>query len=76
VHPGWEDLRNFLIHLEVYICTMPERDLQRRDHALEMWRLLDPEATLISNSELLHRFVCFKPGNIENRIFIIIFFQI
>jgi RNA polymerase II C-terminal domain phosphatase-like 1/2 len=62
MRPTWEDLKNYLIakghkRFEVYICTMSERD-----YALEMWRLLDPEASLISHSELLDRIVCVKPG--------------
>lgn len=62
MRPAWEDLKNYLIakgrkRFEVYICTMSERD-----YALEMWRLLDPEASLISHSELLDRIVCVKPG--------------
>jgi len=43
--------------LRLYICTMSERD-----YALETWRFLDPEASLIGNSELLDRIVCVKPG--------------
>lgn len=62
LRPAWEDLKNYLIakgrkRFEVYICTMSERD-----YALEMWRLLDPEGSLISHSELLDRVVCVKPG--------------
>lgn len=62
LRPAWEDLKNYLIakgrkRFEVYICTMSERD-----YALEMWRLLDPEASLISHNELLDRIVCVKPG--------------
>ena len=65
--PAWEDLKNYLIAkgrkcFEVYICIMSERD-----YALEMWRLLDPEGSLISHSELLDRVVCVKPGNIASQ---------
>ncbi|KAL7095384.1 hypothetical protein ACP275_10G020500 [Erythranthe tilingii] len=62
LRPAWEDLRNYLTakgrkRFEVYVCTMAERD-----YALEMWRLLDPEARLISSKQLLDRVVCVKPG--------------
>jgi len=62
LRPAWEDLRSYLTakgrkRFEVYVCTMAERD-----YALEMWRLLDPEAHLISSSQLLGRVVCVKPG--------------
>ncbi|KAK4800711.1 hypothetical protein SAY86_021198 [Trapa natans] len=51
--PAWEDLRSYLNakgrkRFEVIVCTMAERD-----YALEMWRLLDPEAQLINSRELL-----------------------
>ncbi|KAH8484983.1 hypothetical protein H0E87_026666 [Populus deltoides] len=42
---------------EVYVCTMAERD-----YALEMWRLLDPEAHLIASKQLSDRVVCVKSG--------------
>ncbi|KAL8517286.1 hypothetical protein ACS0TY_015499 [Phlomoides rotata] len=62
LRPAWEDLRNYLTakgrkRFEVYVCTMAERD-----YALEMWRLLDPEAHLISSKQLLDRVVCVKSG--------------
>ncbi|CAK9165577.1 unnamed protein product [Ilex paraguariensis] len=62
LRPAWEDLRSYLIakgrkRFEVYVCTMAERD-----YALEMWRLLDPEAHLISSNNLLDRVVCVKSG--------------
>ncbi|KAJ9545209.1 hypothetical protein OSB04_024916 [Centaurea solstitialis] len=55
LRPAWEDLRSYLIakgrkRFEVYVCTMAERD-----YALEMWRLLDPEAHLICPKQLLNR---------------------
>lgn len=67
LRPAWEDLRSYLTakgrkRFEVYVCTMAERD-----YALEMWRLLDPEARLISSKQLLDRVVCVKSG--ENHIF-------
>ncbi|KFK24628.1 hypothetical protein AALP_AA8G004100 [Arabis alpina] len=60
LRPAWEDLRSYLTaktrkRFEVYVCTMAERD-----YALEMWRLLDPEAHLISLRELRDRIVCVK----------------
>lgn len=62
LRPAWEDLRSYLIakgrkRFEVYVCTMAERD-----YALEMWRLLDPEAHLISLKQLLDRVVCVRSG--------------
>lgn len=62
LRPAWEDLRSYLIakgrkRFEVYVCTMAERD-----YALEMWRLLDPEAHLISSKQLMDRVVCVKSG--------------
>ncbi|KAL5806939.1 hypothetical protein ACOSQ3_029823 [Xanthoceras sorbifolium] len=63
LRPAWEDLRSYLIakgrkRFEVYVCTMAERD-----YALEMWRLLDPEAHLIASKQLLDRVVCVKSGS-------------
>ncbi|KAK4478482.1 hypothetical protein RD792_013958 [Penstemon davidsonii] len=63
LRPAWEDLKNYLTakgrkRFEVYVCTMAERD-----YALEMWRLLDPEAHLISSKQLLDRVVCVKAGS-------------
>lgn len=62
LRPAWEDLRSYLNargrkRFEVYVCTMAERD-----YALEMWRLLDPEAHLITSNQLLSRVVCVKSG--------------
>ncbi|XP_057983618.1 RNA polymerase II C-terminal domain phosphatase-like 2 isoform X2 [Malania oleifera] len=62
LRPAWEDLRSYLTakgrkRFEVYVCTMAERD-----YALEMWRLLDPEAHLIGSKQLLNRVVCVKSG--------------
>ncbi|GAV75470.1 dsrm domain-containing protein/NIF domain-containing protein [Cephalotus follicularis] len=63
LRPAWEDLRNYLTakgrkRFEVYVCTMAERD-----YALEMWRLLDPEANLIGSKKLGDRVVCVKSGS-------------
>ncbi|XP_022931888.1 RNA polymerase II C-terminal domain phosphatase-like 2 isoform X1 [Cucurbita moschata] len=63
LRPAWEDLRSYLTargrkRFEVYVCTMAERD-----YALEMWRLLDPEAHLIATKQLLDRVVCVKSGS-------------
>ncbi|KAJ6316128.1 hypothetical protein OIU78_019410 [Salix suchowensis] len=63
LRPAWEDLRSYLTakgrkRFEVYVCTMAERD-----YALEMWRLLDPEAHLIASKQLSDRVVCVKSGS-------------
>ncbi|XP_043701197.1 RNA polymerase II C-terminal domain phosphatase-like 2 isoform X2 [Telopea speciosissima] len=63
LRPAWEDLKSYLTakgrkRFEVYVCTMAERD-----YALEIWRLLDPEAHLISSKQLLERVVCVKSGS-------------
>ncbi|KAJ8424583.1 hypothetical protein Cgig2_028561 [Carnegiea gigantea] len=63
LRPAWEDLRSYLTakgrkRFEVFVCTMAERD-----YALEMWRLLDPEAHLINSKQLLNRVVCVKSGS-------------
>lgn len=60
LRPAWEDLRSYLTakgrkRFEVYVCTMAEKD-----YALEMWRLLDPEAHLINHKQILDRVVCVK----------------
>ncbi|KAK1377434.1 Protein-serine/threonine phosphatase [Heracleum sosnowskyi] len=62
LRPAWDELRSYLIakgrkRFEVYVCTMAERD-----YALEMWRLLDPDAHLITSKQLLDRVVCVKSG--------------
>ncbi|WOL04706.1 RNA polymerase II C-terminal domain phosphatase-like 2 [Canna indica] len=62
LRPAWEDLRSYLTakgrrRFEVYVCTMAERD-----YALEIWRLLDPDAHLISSKQLMDRIVCVKSG--------------
>lgn len=72
LRPAWEDLRSYLIakgrkRFEVYVCTMAERD-----YALEMWRLLDPDAHLIGSKQLLNRVVCVKSGK-HNSIYNIVF---
>ncbi|XWS55543.1 hypothetical protein CRYUN_Cryun09bG0009100 [Craigia yunnanensis] len=63
LRPAWEELRSYLTakgrkRFEVYVCTMAERD-----YALEMWRLLDPEAHLIASKQLLDQVVCVKSGS-------------
>ncbi|CAM0883637.1 unnamed protein product [Alopecurus aequalis] len=60
LRPAWEELRSYLTakgrkRFEVYVCTMAERD-----YALEIWRLLDPEANLISLNNISERIVCVK----------------
>ncbi|XP_073101362.1 RNA polymerase II C-terminal domain phosphatase-like 1 isoform X2 [Elaeis guineensis] len=63
LRPAWEELRSYLTargrkRFEVYVCTMAERD-----YALEMWRLLDPDSSLISSTRLIDRIVCVKSGS-------------
>jgi RNA polymerase II C-terminal domain phosphatase-like 1/2 len=36
-----------------------------RDYALEAWRLLDPEGSLIGSEEISQRLICVKPGKIK-----------
>lgn len=36
--------------------------MAERDYALEMWRLLDPDSSLIHSKALLDRIVCVKSG--------------
>ncbi|XVE76532.1 hypothetical protein DITRI_Ditri12bG0181300 [Diplodiscus trichospermus] len=72
LRPAWEELRSYLTakgrkRFEVYVCTMAERD-----YALEMWRLLDPEAHLIGSKQLMDRVVCVKSG--KYILFLNIFF--
>lgn len=62
IRPGWDDFKSYLTangrqRFKVYVCTMAGRD-----YALEIWRLLDPEAYLISSEELSERLVCVKPS--------------
>ncbi|KAL0672075.1 hypothetical protein Bca4012_000055 [Brassica carinata] len=68
LRPAWEELRSYLTantrkRFEVYVCTMAERD-----YALEMWRLLDPEAHLIGLKELRDRIVCVKPADAKKSL--------
>jgi RNA polymerase II C-terminal domain phosphatase-like 1/2 len=39
--------------------------MAERDYALEIWRLLDPEANLISLNNISERVVCVKAGKIS-----------
>ncbi|XP_017247063.1 RNA polymerase II C-terminal domain phosphatase-like 2 isoform X2 [Daucus carota subsp. sativus] len=71
LRPAWEDLRRHLNskerkRFEVYVCTMAERN-----YALEMWRLLDPEAQLIDPKQLSARIVSVNSGHKKslNRVF-------
>ena len=62
LRPAWEDLRRHLNskerkRFEVYVCTMAERN-----YALEMWRLLDPEAQLIDPKQLSAHIVSVNSG--------------
>lgn len=62
LRPSWEELKVYLLakgrkRFEAFICTMSERD-----YALEMWRLLDPDARLINPRELNERVTCVKSG--------------
>ncbi|XP_024380823.1 RNA polymerase II C-terminal domain phosphatase-like 1 [Physcomitrium patens] len=60
LRPNWDELKVYLLakgrkRFEAFICTMSERD-----YALEMWRLLDPDARLINPRELNERVTCVK----------------
>lgn len=62
LRPNWDELKVYLLakgrkRFEAFICTMSERD-----YALEMWRLLDPDARLINPRELNERVTCVKSG--------------
>ena len=64
LRPNWEELKVYLLakdrkRFEAFICTMSERD-----YALEMWRLLDPDARLINPRELNERVTCVKSGTL------------
>ena len=70
LRPAWEELRSYLTakgrkRFEVFVCTMAERE-----YALEMWRLLDPDAELINTKEMTDRVVCVKSGNLGSSLFI------
>ncbi|CAM0878975.1 unnamed protein product [Alopecurus aequalis] len=62
IRPGWDDLKSSLIaadgrrRYKVYVCTMAGRD-----YALEAWRLLDPEGSLISSDEISQHLICVSP---------------
>jgi RNA polymerase II C-terminal domain phosphatase-like 1/2 len=66
IRPGWDDLKSYLTtttgrrRYKVYVCTMAGRD-----YALEAWRLLDPEGSLIGSEEISQRLICVKPGKIK-----------
>ena len=71
LRPAWDELRSYLTakgrkRFEVFVCTMAERD-----YALEMWRLLDPEANLINSKQLLNRVVCVKSGKSNHLVFLL-----
>jgi RNA polymerase II C-terminal domain phosphatase-like 1/2 len=36
--------------------------MSEKEYALEMWRLLDPDAELINHKEMIDRIVCVKSG--------------
>ncbi|XP_024536325.1 RNA polymerase II C-terminal domain phosphatase-like 1 isoform X1 [Selaginella moellendorffii] len=66
IRPAWEELRSYLTakgrkRFEVFICTLAEKD-----YALEMWRLLDPDARLIPSIEVEERVVCVKAGGLKS----------
>ena len=70
LRPAWEELRSYLTakgrkRFEVFVCTMAERE-----YALEMWRLLDPDAELINTKEMTDRVVCVKSGILGSSLFI------
>eukprot|EP00850_Spirogloea_muscicola_P004005 SM000017S02745 [mRNA] locus=s17:76845:83960:+ [translate_table: standard] len=62
LRPAWEELRSYILHkdrkrFEPFVCTMAERE-----YALEMWRLLDPDAKLIPLKEQNDRVVTVRAG--------------
>eukprot|EP00850_Spirogloea_muscicola_P009942 SM000057S18372 [mRNA] locus=s57:209995:217420:- [translate_table: standard] len=62
LRPAWEELRSYILHkdrkrFEPFVCTMAERE-----YALEMWRLLDPDAKLIPLKEQNERVVTVRAG--------------
>ena len=68
LRPAWEELRKYLTakgrkRFEVFVCTMSEKE-----YALEMWRLLDPDAELINTKEMTDRVVCVKSGNLGSSL--------
>jgi len=42
--------------------------MAERDYALEMWRLLDPEARLIDREQVSNRVVCVKSGKLSANV--------
>ena len=66
LRPAWEVMRNYCLtpegrkRFQVYVCAMAERN-----YALEMWRLLDPGAHLISSNQLMDHLVCVKQGKLS-----------
>lgn len=64
IRPGWDNLKTYLSKTsrwrkyKVYVCTKAARQ-----YALEAWRLLDPEGSLISSEEISQRLVCVRPGS-------------
>eukprot|EP00897_Mesotaenium_endlicherianum_P005541 jgi/Mesen1/5014/ME000025S04417 len=60
---AWEELKDYIVaagrkRFEPFVCTMSEKE-----YALEMWRLLDPHASLIPSIELYDRVVAVKPDS-------------
>jgi hypothetical protein len=47
-----------------------------RDYALEAWRLLDPEGSLIGSEEISQRLICVKPGKIKREFHFFCFREI
>jgi hypothetical protein len=75
IRPGWDNLKTYLSKTsrwrkyKVYVCTKAARQ-----YALEAWRLLDPEGSLISSEEISQRLVCVRPGKIL-REYLLFFFH-
>uniref|UniRef100_A0ACD5YC70 Uncharacterized protein n=1 Tax=Avena sativa TaxID=4498 RepID=A0ACD5YC70_AVESA len=62
IRPGWDELKSCLINnsgctrsYKVYVCTMAGRY-----YALEVWRLLDPQGSLINSEEISQRVICVR----------------
>ena len=63
LRPAWEELRS-------YLTAKGRKRFEEREYALEMWRLLDPDAELINTKEMTDRVVCVKSGNLGSSLFI------
>ncbi|CAM0958954.1 unnamed protein product [Alopecurus aequalis] len=59
IRPGWDDLKSDMVttsgctRYKIYVCTRAGKL-----YAHEVWRLLDPEGSLISLEEISQRLIC------------------